>query len=203
MKEIYERPSPSPTEVEQDIATEEMFEETSINHVPQNGATDVMDSDSVSLINEKVAQRSETVVAHSLQSTTQDKSIETTIESVTGQLNEDHDNNKTSTHPIEISDAATQTAKSTINLINVETSTDEIAFPATVRTSEAQAVVTTESESCQAIADTVESQTQTDEQENEIKIQQFYMFLETLNAKTVSTVVGKCAEILHEKIDKL
>ena len=203
LKEIYERPSPSPTEIEQDIATEEMFEETSINHVPQNGATDVMDSDSVSLINEKVAQGSETVVAHSMQSTTQDKSIETTIESVTGQLNEDHDNNKISTHPNEISDAATQTAKSTINLINVETSTDEIAFPATVRTSEAQAVVTTESESCQAIADTVESQTQTDEQENEIKIQQFYMFLETLNAKTVSTVVGKCVKILQEKINKL
>ena len=204
LKEIYERPSPSPTEIEQDIATDEMFEEESMDDVPQNGATDTMDSDSVSLINEKQSQEFKAVDIHSIKSTAQDnQSITTSMESVSEQLNAFEAKPEISTRLTELSNAATQTADPKLNVISVETSTNDIAFPATVRTSEAQAVVSTESESCQAIVDTIDAENQTDEQTNEIKAQQFYMFLETLDAKTLATVNGKCHAILQEKINKL
>ena len=55
-------------------------------------------------------------------------------------------------------------------------------------------------ESCQAVVNTSEIEIQTNELTQEIKIENTYKFLETLDAKTLATIMGKCHVILQAKL---
>ena len=206
LKEIYERPSPSPTELEQDAATAELFNENVTKDVVDDESR-IDDNSSASLIAMKSKQKSETKETEHMFSTAQNNlpnqdNVERSIEHMDEVPNANYSKNEGSIHQPEIFDVETQTIQSNASLVDVETSTDVITR-ATVSTSEVQAVVNTVAGSCQAIAETLEAEIQTTELTEEIKLQETYNFLQTLDVKTLSSVIGKLHGFLNEKISKL
>ena len=220
LKEIYERPSPSPTEEEQNMLTDEVIEETSTDEILQiiceREISDVKSYHEEDFTMKFDASKENTITALNQESTTNQpgpvagsakvqKSASLEINeglcndanAVLSAVEPEHES---SSQLSKIITVATQTTHSCINLENDEAKTNVIHELANKSTSEVQAVVDMVARSCQAVVNTSEIEIQTNELTQEIKIENTYKFLETLDAKTLATIMGKCHVILQAKL---
>ena len=200
LQEIYERPSPSPTEMEQDAASEDMFDTDNFNEAE--------------LESESKVKQTDLLLTNTIKCplpTSQD--IQETPIAVNGLNNQRenpmkssailNDENRQEEKGEAMVDASTQAVEPKVDRINVETSTEDLVNSSIMCSAEVQAAVNFTAKSCQAIVDMSEVGLQTSPISQEEKIQNMYDLANNFDANTLSKVIGGFHGILQEKISRL
>ena len=196
LKEIYERPSPSPTEHEQDIATESILKENDEELEFEND-TQCNGAESLSLIEKPKTRESNTVTdtnvaEKALKSSFDVSSKQTEMESVGDVFQSADHTQENAAHITDVYDCPTQPIHSGL-------------MPNTVILDSNSEILVTNQENrntCIGKPESSEIATQTSS-DSETKLEDVLKFLETRDVKTLSDVIGKLHGILQEKICKL
>lgn len=201
LQEIYERPSPSPTEMEQDAASEDMFDTDNFNEPELESAskikqTDLLLTNTIECPLPTPQDIPETTIAVNEFDDQREKPMKSSaiLNDKNGQKEE---------KGVAMINASTQAAEPKVDLINVETSTEDLVNSSIMCSAEVQAAVNTTAKSCQAIVDTSEVGLQTSPISQEEKIQNMYDLAKIFDANTLSKVIGGFHGILQEKISRL
>ena len=201
LKEIYERPSPSPTEREQDLATENLLDENCKETKCENHEAECEGLESLSLIKETQTNVSETYTESTVNQKTELFSYNSSSKEndlVEKTLETSETTNENSTQQSEIFEYPTQPITSKSNLILEDT----VAMEKDT-TSNATAIEKEAAENVISRPSTSQTGTQTSQLSKEAQLEESIKFLQTCDVKTVSDVIGKLHGILQEKISKL
>ena len=196
LKEIYERPSPSPTEHEQDIATENILKENG-EELEYDNDTQCNGDESLSLIEKPKMRESNSVIDNNVAEKALKRSIgessqQMEVESVDEVFQSTDNTHEDTAHMPDVYDCPTQPIQSG-SIPNKLIPDSNYAI--LVTTQENRNTCTVKPESSE-----IATQTSLD---SETQLEEVLKFLETQDVKTLSDVIGKLHGILQEKICKL